>query len=126
MSIKNIKIKKDGGTPEVEFIIGQPQVGVYRSYLWDSQNVPKKIGHGNNADDVIDKYVLEKPNEMEHKTLSWEVTIQAPASTPGQLYSLQVIIRQDGKIAPGGAIGEAGPMNDNTKVVVGFARFKLV
>ena len=126
MSVKNVQLRRDGGTPEVEFIFGQAQVGVYRSYLWDENNVPEKVGHGNNTDDVIDRYPLRAPGELEGRTLSWEVTIQAPSAAPGQLYSLSVIIRQDGAVARGGAIQEAGPMSDSTKAVIGFARFQLV
>ena len=126
MSIRNVQLRKDGGKPEVEFIIGQPQVGVYRSYLWDKDNISEEIGHGNNADDVVDRYPLREPGELADQTLSWEVLIQAPSAAAGQLYSLSVIIRQDSAVAPGGAIQEAGRMSDSAKAVVGFAKFQLV
>ncbi len=126
MSIRSVQLSRSGGIPEVEFIIGDAQLGVYRTYLWDENNASEEIGHGNNVDNVVDRYPLRAPADLENQTISWEILIQAPSTAPGQTYSVSVIIRQDGAVATGGAIQEAGPMSDRTKALVGFARFQLV
>lgn len=124
-TIASLALNPAGGIPEVEVIFGQAQVGVYRCFLWDSSgNNPQPLAHGNNVDGLPDKFsVGVAANALSGRYLSVETVIQTATSAPGQLYSLTVLVRQDGSVVPGGLIQENGQFTSNTVSLFEFARF---
>lgn len=125
MAVQIVNINPAGGIPEVEVIFGQAQVGVYRAFLWDTQaNNSSPLAHGNNIDGLPDKFsVGVAAGALAGRYVSVEAVIQTAGAAPGQLYSLTVLIRQDGVIAPGGQIQENGQFSSNTVSLIEFARF---
>jgi len=124
-TIASLTLNPAGGIPEVEVIFGQAQVGVYRSFLWENQgNNPQPLAHGNNVDGLPDKFsVGAAPGTLSGRFLSVEAVIQTASSAAGQLYSITVLIRQDGNVVPGGLIQENGQFTSNTVPLFEFARF---
>lgn len=123
---KIAKLSKSGGVPEVEIIIGQAQWGRYHIYLWDPPGVGHwEIGSGLNVDQIPDKFSINRASAtLDKYLLSWEVSIAAYESGPGQHYSVKVLIRQDGNIVEGGEIEKSGPLNGGI-FVYDFVRFAL-
>lgn len=124
-TIASVTLNSAGGIPEVEVIFGQAQVGVYRSFIWDIQgNNPQSIAHGNNVDGLPDKFTVGiAAGALSGRYLSVEAVIQTATSAPGQLYSITVLIRQDGNVVPGGLIQDNGQFTSNTVALFEFARF---
>ena len=123
--IHTVTLNAAGGIPEVEVIFGQAQIGVYRSFLWDTQaNNPQPLAHGNNVDGLPDKVSIGlSVNVLTGRYLSVEAIIQTATSALGQLYSLTVLIRQDGEVVSGGLIQDNGQFASNTVALFEFARF---
>jgi hypothetical protein len=113
------------GRPTVEVIFGQAHLGTYRVFLWDAQGKnPEPIGHGNNIDDVLDDFSAPRdPGALDKTILSYEAIVQAAEPREGQLYSLTITVRQQGKVCTGGVIQETGTFND-VKSIIGFRRFE--
>lgn len=124
-TIATVTLDPAGGIPEVEVIFGQAQVGVYRSFLWDNQaNNPQPIAHGNNVDGLPDKFsVGVAASALSGRYVSVEAVIQTATSAAGQLYSLTVLIRQDGNVVPGGLIQDNNQFTSNSVSLFEFARF---
>jgi hypothetical protein len=124
-TIQTVTLNPAGGIPEVEVIFGQAQVGVYRSFLWDAQaSNSAPLAHGNNVDGLPDLFsVGVAATALSGRYVSVEAVIQAPTTTPGQLYSLTVLIRQDGAVVPGGLIQDTGQLVSSTVSLFEFARF---
>lgn len=124
-TISAVTLNPAGGIPEIEVIFGQAQVGVYRSFLWDSQaNNPRSLAHGNNVDGLPDKFSIGvAASALSGQYVSVEAVIQTATSSPGQLYSMTVLIRQDGNVVPGGLIQDNGQFTSNTVALFEFARF---
>jgi hypothetical protein len=124
-TVASVSLNPAGGIPEVEVIFGQAQVGVYRSFLWDNQgNNPQPIAHGNNVDGLPDKFSVGiAAAALSGLFLSVEAVIQTATSAPQQLYSITVLIRQDGNVVPGGLIQENGQFSSNSVALFEFARF---
>jgi len=125
MNLEEIQLDAKAGAVEMEIVFGHAQVGVYKIYLWDQNGKnPKLIAHGNNIDQIADRFNLEEtPDQLNLHILSWEVSIQAVGSGPGQHYSMVIMVRQQGQIRPGGLIQEAGQFKNGTVVLFGFRRF---
>ena len=125
MAVQIVTLNPAGGIPEVEVIFGQAQVGVYRAFLWDTQaSNSSPLAHGTNIDGLPDKFsVGVAASALSGRYVSVEAVIQTAGSAPGQLYSLTVLIRQDGVLAPGGQIQDNGPFQSNTVSLIEFARF---
>ena len=125
MAVQAVTLNPAGGVPEVEVIFGQAQVGVYRAFLWDnaaSSSTP--LAHGTNVDGLPDIFSVGVPaNALSGRYLSVEAVIQPPANTPGQLYSMTVLIRQDGAVVTGGQILDNGQFTSNSAALFEFARF---
>ena len=113
-TVQSVTLNPAGGIPEVEVIFGQAQIGVYRSFLWDNQaNNPQPLAHGNNVDGLPDKFsVGVAASALTGRYLSVEAVIQTATSAPGQLYSITVLIRQDGNVVPGGLIQDTGQLDE--------------
>jgi hypothetical protein len=124
-TVQSVTLNPAGGIPEVEVIFGQAQIGVYRSFLWDNQaNNPQALAHGNNVDGLPDKFsVGVASNALTGRYVSVEAVIQTATSAPGQLYSVTVLIRQDGSVVPGGLLQDNGQFSSNTISLFEFARF---
>ncbi len=124
-TIASVTLNPAGGIPEIEVIFGQAQVGVYRSFLWDNQgNNPQALAHGNNVDGLPDKFSIGvAASGLSGRYVSVEAVIQTATSAAGQLYSMTVLIRQDGNVAPGGLIQDNGQFTSNTVALFEFARF---
>ncbi len=125
-SIPQIGLDPAGPQPEIEVIFGQAQLGSYRCFLWDQNAAnPQEIRHGNNIDSIADKFPIAQlaAASLPHCFLSWELLMQAPDPSPGQLYHVTVIVRQAGNVVSGGVLQDSGPFQSNTKSVVLFARF---
>jgi hypothetical protein len=125
LNIPTATLNPAGGIPEVEVIFGQAQIGVYRAFLWDNHAAnPQELAHGNNVDGLPDKFsVGVAAAALSGRYVSVEAVIQTATSTPGQLYSLKVLIRQDGAVVPGGLIQESGQFATNSVSLFEFARF---
>ena len=128
MAVQPVVLRKAGGDPEVEIIFGQAQLGVYRSFRWDAQaRNPVQVAHGNNADSVLDRFAVGAPAAALDSTfLSWEAIIQTFTPSPGQLFSMTVLVRQDGVVAQGGVVQEHGQFTSNAKSIIGFMMFTVV
>jgi hypothetical protein len=124
-TIQSAGLNPAGGIPEVEVIFGQAQIGTYRSFLWDtSASNPQQLAHGNNVDGLPDKFTVGvAANALPGRYVSVEAVIQTATSAPGQLYSLTVLIRQDGNVVAGGLIQDTGQFTSNTIALFEFARF---
>jgi hypothetical protein len=124
-TVPTVTLNPAGGIPDVEIIFGQAQVGVYRSFLWDGQaSNPAPLAHGNNIDGLPDlSSIGVAATALSGRYLSVEAVIQTATSQPGQLYSLTVLIRQDGAVVPGGLIQDSGQFVGNTVSLFEFARF---
>ena len=120
-----IELDQTKGRPTVEVIFGQAHLGTYRLFLWNVQGKnPELIGHGNNIDDVLDDFpVLRDPGALDKMILSYEVIVQAAEPKEGQLYSVTILVRQQGKVCTGGVIQETGTFDD-VKSIIGFRRFQ--
>lgn len=124
-TIHTVTLNPAGGAPETEVIFGQAQIGVYRCFLWDNQaKNPQPVAHGNNVDGLPDKFSLGvAAGALAGRYFSVESVIQTATTEPGQLYSLTVLIRQDGNVVPGGLIQESGQFSTNTTTLFDFMRF---
>jgi hypothetical protein len=125
--VAHIDINK--GFPEVEIIIGQAQSGKYEFVLWDNTgHNPIEIGHGINTDHVLDKFpvgpigAITKTADLIGRFLSWSVNVSAFESGPGQLYSVTIIIRQEGANVLDGPFMYQGAL-DGAKLVFDWAQF---
>ncbi|MBK8595339.1 MAG: hypothetical protein IPP07_31100 [Holophagales bacterium] len=120
-----VSLNSTGGIPEVEVIFGQAQLGVYRCFLWDAgASNPKLLGHGNNVDGLPDRFSVGlAPTSLSGHYLSVEAVIQSPSNASGQLYSLTVLVRQDGGTVPGGLLQDNGQLASQAISLVKFVRF---
>ena len=125
MAVQSVTLNPAGGIPTVEVIFGQAQVGVYRSFLWDkTASNSSPLAHGNNVDGLPDSFsVGVAASALKDQSVSVEAVIQTASNQPGQLYSLTVLIRQDGAVVPGGLIQDNGQFTTNTVSLIEFARF---
>ncbi|MDY6986924.1 MAG: hypothetical protein SWQ30_02605 [Thermodesulfobacteriota bacterium] len=116
-------IEKDKGNPQVEIIIGHAQFGKYQLLLWDKDGRnPEALGQGTNDDDVDDVFDLGDPASLHERCLSWEIIVASPGGGPGGLYSVIVLLRQEGKTVKGGMFQESGELK-GTKFV--FSSWRL-
>lgn len=123
--IEEVILDSNGGKPTVEILFGQAHVGNYRCFLWNRQGKdPEELAHGDNVDDVVDAFEIDaEPADLDRRIISVESIVQAAEAKPGQIYSVTITIRQQGKVCSGGAIHDAGPFED-VKALVAFRRFK--
>jgi hypothetical protein len=123
--IRTVTLNPAGGVPEIEVLFGQAQVGVYRAFLWDTQaKNSTELQHGNNIDTLLDKFTVGVPaNALAGRFASVEAVIQTATPQAGQLFSLTVLVRQDGSVVPGGIIQENGQFASNTVTLFEFMRF---
>lgn len=124
-TIRSATLNPAGGIPEIEVIFGQAQIGVYRSFLWDNQaNNSQQLAHGNNVDGLPDKFsVGVAASALSGLYISVEAIIQTATIAPNQLYSITVLIRQDGNVVAGGLVQDAGQFSSNTISLAEFVRF---
>jgi hypothetical protein len=127
-TIHEVKLNPTGNVPDVEVIIGQAQIGAFACFLWDTQGAnPQLLFRGNSLNGLPDRFpVGVAAKDLTGKYLSWEVGIKSPSSSPGELFSLIITIRQSGDVVPGGLIEESGAFDQNSsnaKGIVEFARF---
>lgn len=126
MADKLAKLSKDKGEPEVEIVVGFAQFGKYRFELSDAAGTTfTTVFQGDNADSTPDRFTITEPvANLDNRTLRWKVIIAAFDTDPGQIYSVNVTIRQDGQNVPDGPFKENGPF-DGVKVVQDQVRFTL-
>jgi hypothetical protein len=124
--LTTVTVAPQGGTVSVEVIFGFANIGIYRLFSWDATNKSTQIAEGNNVDKEPDSHdVPTAPSQLTTIQLSFEAKVQSPSSTPGQMYSLFVLVRQDGKIVPNGSIEQSGALPPGAvKTLFGFIRFR--
>lgn len=124
--IAEVKLETSKGKPSVEIIFGQAHLGNYRCFLWDASGKNStQLAHGNNIDDVLDVFTIPNdPADLNQRIFSYEVIIQAAEAKEGQLYSLTIMVRQNGDVCTGGLIQETGKLED-VKSLIGFRRFTV-
>jgi hypothetical protein len=125
--ITTAKINGAGGPVSAEVIFGFANVGVYRMFLWDAARTPTQIAFGDNVDKEPDLHQLPvAAADLPTHQLSYETQIESPSSSDGQMFSLFILIRQDGKIVPNGSIERSGALPDTlNKSVIGFVKFEV-
>jgi hypothetical protein len=113
------------GRASVEIIFGEAHLANYRFFLWDPGGKdPVQLAHGNNIDDVLDTFEIEKePAELEECILSYEIIVQAAEARDGQVFSVTIMVRQEGQVCGGGVVQETGTFRD-VKSIIGFRRFR--
>ena len=123
--LETITLQANNGNPAVEIIFGHAHVGNYRCFLWDQNGKsPIQLAHGNNVDDVWDTFVIDNnPDYLADRVFSYELTIQAAESKPGQIYSVTITVRQQGSVCQGGVIHDTGSLDD-VKSIIGFRKFR--
>jgi hypothetical protein len=124
-ALTNVTINKQGGPVSLEVLFGFANIGVYRIFSWDSNNNPTLVGQGNNVDKEPDSHDLPTaPAQLDTTQLSFEAQVQSASTGAGQMYSLFVLVRQDGKIVSNGSIEQSGPLpGGDAKTLFGFVRF---
>jgi hypothetical protein len=124
LAIPTVKLDPKKSRPTVEVVFGDTNVGNYRCFRWDPKGkTAKTLAHGNNVDEAIDKFTLDKDAvDLTDDLISYEVIIQAPEARAGQLYSVMIMIRQDGDLCEQGLIQQTGQFTD-AKALIGFRRF---
>lgn len=127
MAEKLVRLSKGAGAPEIEIIIGQAQWGSYSIYLWDQNGLnPDVVGTGINVDQIPDKFTVQKAlAALNGAIISWEVSIAAFSSSPGQLYAVTIRITQKGSVVPGGEIVNSGAL-DGAIFVNDFVRLLVI
>ena len=126
MSAQIIRLKADGGVPEVEVVFGQAQIGNYVCYRWRNpgSTLGETIAQGNNVDDRPDRFSLgDRPSALKDNVLGFSILIQSPSPGPGQLFSYAILITQDGAGVPGGSIRRSGPLGDSALAFLEYVRF---
>jgi hypothetical protein len=126
IDIPVIRLGRGNGRPTVEIIFGNAHLGNYRCFLWDAAGKnPVLIAHGNNIDDVLDAFDIQRnPVDLDECILSYELIVQAAAAKAGQIYSVTITVRQQGQVCDGGLIQETGIFED-VKSIIGFRRFAV-
>jgi len=128
--LTTVTINPNGGPVGVEVHFGFANVGVYRIFSWDAANTPTLVGEGHNVLDgkpdrePVVHTLATAPVDLNKTQLSFEAQVQSPASGTGQMYSLLVLVRQDGQVVPKGSIEQTGPLpTGGGKTLFGFVRF---
>lgn len=115
-----------GGVPEVEIVIGQAQFGTYEIYLWDSDGTsPRLIGKGLNTDSLPDVHPIGPAAALGGKKMTWQCVVSAPKKSPGQKYSVTVIVRQDGNVCENSPYQQTGSLSGGTRIVHDYTEFKV-
>lgn len=121
------RVDGSAGPVSVEVLFGFANVGVYRIFLWDPAQRPTPVAFGDNVDAEPDLHALPAaPADLSAHQLSYEAQIESPSEAEGQMYSAFVLVRQDGRVVPGGVIERSGPLPETCrKSVIGFVTFEV-
>lgn len=124
---KIAKLKRSGPSPVVEVIIGQAQVGTYDIRIWDDERKnPEDVGSGISWDDISDTHPIKySVAKLEGRFLSWHIVVDSPTGLDGELYSVVVLVRQDGDVVEGGFFQRTGVL-DGTKAIVGIRKLETL
>ncbi len=118
---RNVQLKRNGGNPQVEIIIGQAQFGAYAIYLWDAngQN-EEKIGSGVNDDEIADEFTIGGDvADLNQRYVTWQADL-VPLGDGQQSYAVFVRFKQDGEIVR--QFSQIGSFNGSHQGVFGQAR----
>ncbi|SRR6266496_6824989 len=123
MAANVVKIKKNGGVPQIELTFGFAQFAKYQILLWDSngQN-PQEIAHGVNIDNSPDKFPIGPPTGLDGRFITWQAVIASPTGGDGQQYSERATFTQDGSNCPDSPFSQSGQLS-NTVTTFDQARF---
>jgi hypothetical protein len=126
--VRKVRITGTGGQVSVEVLFGFALVGVYRMFLWDADRQFQQIAFGDNVDHQPDLHVIpQTPRDLGNFQLSYETQTESPKAGAGQSYSVSLLVRQDGRIVPGGHIERSGRLPEtNNKSTIGFVQFEVV
>lgn len=99
MAHKRVKIKADGGLPEIELVFGNALFAKYDIFLYDRNGSnPEPITEDQtNSDDLPDIYTVGSDvADLSQRILFWQAAISVFDNQPGQTYLMRAIISQDG------------------------------
>ncbi len=123
MSFNELKIDAGGGQLELSVLIGQAQLGVYRTTVYDKDGKnPSVAGEGNNYDRKPDTFPLGPAAQLVDGVVTWDIRIGAPNAGPGQNFFASVAITQGGTNVADGPFEYSGQFED-AKFILDGAKF---
>ncbi len=128
MPLPQVRINPNGGPLSVAVVIGHAQIGAFQVSLYDAAGAnPVDVGKGVNTDNIPDVFeVPVQPSELNRRILHWNIQVASPSGSPGERYSTEVRIQQDGSTVEGGVFTKDGALGDQAVQVTGMARLVVV
>jgi hypothetical protein len=123
-----VRIKKNGGVPEIELEFGFAQFAQYKIFLWDlSGKNPTEIGEGVNVDNVPDKFPINEPvATLDGRFVTWQAIVASPTGGPGQQYSMKATFTQNNLNLADGPYTKKGPLSPDPLIAFDKAKIQLV
>jgi hypothetical protein len=127
MAFNIVKIKRNGGVPQIKLIFGFAQFAKYRIMLWDKtgQN-PVEIAHGVNIDSSPDNFPIGDPKTLDGRFITWQAVIATPTGGAGQQWSQRATFVQDDTVCPDSPFNQGPLPLSNTVTTFDQARFQVV
>lgn len=104
----------NGGTPQVEIIIGHAQFAMFRFFLYDANGRnPQMFGEGVNSDTIPDIFPINSPSPagaLHNHTIFWRAAVASPTGGPNEKYAVFIRVLQDGNIV--GTDSRTGSVTD--------------
>ena len=124
MPLPQVRINPSGGPVSVAVVIGHAQIGAFQVSLYDAAGAnPVDVGKGVNTDNIPDVFEVPlPPAELDKRILHWNVQVASAAGGPGERYSTEVRIQQDGATVDDGVFTKEGALGDQAVLVTGMAR----
>ena len=88
-----LNLKKSGGVPTIEIVIGNALWGTYKFKLWDKDGKnPDIIGSGFSGDGIDDEFKIGAISSLNGRYLSWKMAVSGFEDGENEQYHVTILV----------------------------------
>ena len=112
-----INLAANGGSPDVQAIVGFAQYARYEMLLWQSNHTFIVIGAGDSTQ-AVQRFSLQlSPGDLKGRRLVWTGELRPLTAPSNQAYAVQLVFFQNGAVVPGVNASKQGNFGTNSRVL---------